>query len=464
MYLPCHYLTQLHSAGRSWLQAVLVIFLLTSVAEGCSAQSPAPQVSALSSLAPAVEKVNNDKTELHIFYIHGIGINPPEEDAGKQVFQVSKDFRDHFCQLKQLHCTSRFVSRSYADRDLFALNKAPDLQYLGTNLWANNDEWNASAPFVDHYELLTDKGKIIYLHEINWWPLVMAAKCRRLVAWDAALVDDDKAHLSICGADTQADKNENGRFTSYHWLNPDEIPVRRSPWPKPAAINRWAKHDLLDWSFTDALLAVGPLHEYLVEGIREVVLDSYKDTDKPQEVIIVSHSLGSYLMFSALDMRSDAKSETPSSQKAAAMAAQRSQSAAALQSNENWQHKFDEVLKNTSHAYFMANQLSLLELANLDESQQGILGVHLAVWGQARASVQEKASVIAFSDPDDLLTWQLPAKDLCATSVIVHNVPVLNAPRWFWFFADPDSAHVHYDRNKTVLDALFPKAELPACQ
>jgi|SRR5579863_1084619 len=462
MHLYYRYLRQPGSTGHSWMQAVLAVLLLTSAAEGCSAQSPAKQqVSPLSSLAQTVENAKNDITELHIFYIHGIGINPPKEDAGKQVFKVSKDFQEHFCQLQQLHCTSKFVGRSYANRDLFAPNKVPDLRYLGTNLWANNDEWNASAPFVDHYELLTDNGKTIHLHEINWWPLVMAAKCRRLVAWDAALVDDDNAHLSICEADTQPDKNE--RFTSYRWLNPSDVPARKSPWPKAAAINRWAKHDLLDWSFTDALLAVGPLHQYLVEGIREVVLDSYQSNDK-QEFIIVSHSLGSYLMFSALDLGSDTRSETPSSQKAASMAAQKSQSTAALQTNEQWQHKFDDFLRKTSHAYFMANQLSLLELANLDESQQGIMSVHLAVWGQRRAEVQKQASVVAFSDPDDLLTWQLPAKDLCENSVIVHNVAVLNTPRWLGFFANPDDAHVHYDRNKNVLDAMFPKQDLPACQ
>jgi hypothetical protein len=70
---------------------------------------------------------------------------------------------------------------------------------------------------------------------------------------------------------------------------------------------------LLDWGFSDAVMALGPLRTSILEGIRQLVLKSLADSpvtskadaEKPkanQEFIIVSHSLGSYLIFSALDV------------------------------------------------------------------------------------------------------------------------------------------------------------------
>jgi len=69
----------------------------------------------------------------------------------------------------------------------------------------------------------------------------------------------------------------------------------------------------MDWGFSDAVLALGPLRLYVLDGIRQLILKSQGDsraagvsdpTRQPvdQEFIIVCHSLGSYLIFSALDI------------------------------------------------------------------------------------------------------------------------------------------------------------------
>jgi hypothetical protein len=74
--------------------------------------------------------------------------------------------------------------------------------------------WNASAPFVDHWEFLRkDTAPTIYLDEINWWPLVFAVKCRQIVAQDAELVGPSDALIKKCSS-LKADK-EPGRFISY---------------------------------------------------------------------------------------------------------------------------------------------------------------------------------------------------------------------------------------------------------
>jgi len=400
------------------------------------------------SLTQALERAKHG-TQLNIFYVHGMGISPPDRNAGKQDFAVSEEFRTQVC--KRIHCTSRLVGRDYADRGLFKLNSRAHLQYLGKDIWVTNEEWNAAAPFVDHYDLDIGGGTTIFLHEINWWPLIIAAKCRQMVAAESALVDRDKKHIYVCSAPTSADVN--GRYKSFSWLSKFEIGQRKAGSPKAAVINRWAKHDILDWGFADALLAVGPLREYLIEGIREIVLDSYKPAEN-QEFVIVSHSLGSYLIFSALDLQNDPKVTAGLNQ------LDKSTSSLVLQSPaiaiaEDWRMKFDDVLAKTSHAYFMANQLRLLELANLDKSKEGEMQAHLRTWSRLRGG----AHIVAFSDPDDFLTWLVPEIEVePKNSLTIQNVIVINARRWcwLWLFANPQTAHLNYDHNKAVLQAIFP--------
>jgi hypothetical protein len=425
--------------------AALLVAMLVCLPGLSWAQTAAPQ--STTSLTEALNRARKG-TELHIFYVHGMGIEPPKGKAGTQDFETSEEFRTSYCNL--VHCTSTYVGRNYADKDLFELNKLPTLEYLGDKVWNSKQDWNAAAPFVDHYNLAFNDGTRIYLHEINWWPLVVSAKCRLIIATDAGLVDRDQKHTNICLASKIPDKD--GRYKSYAWITTDEIQKRQPPWPKGAAFNRWLKHDILDWGFADALLAVGPMHKYLVEGIREIVLDSYKPTEN-QEFIIVSHSLGSYLMFSALDLQSDteARLATQAGQ-ATATSEPQGLSPATI---EDWRKRFDDVLTKTSQAYFMANQLSLLELANLDDTKGGNLGAHLKVWGDLRTNAQ----IVAFSDPDDLLTWKVPCKN--ANSVTVTNFPVKNVTRWFGLFAKPDTAHITYDKNKHVLRAMVPKSNTP---
>ena len=187
------------------------------------------------------------------------------------------------------------------------------------------------------------------------------------------------------------------------------------------------------------------MHKYFDEGIREIVLDSLTSADN-QEFVVVSHSLGSYLMFSALDLRSTVTAGT----------------------NAEWKTKFGKVLGQTSHAYFMANQVRLLELANLDDTKDGNLITHLESWSILRsAAEQPPPQIVAWSDPDDLLTWQVPDLDEARRNganvkdVMVDNRPAKNAWRWFWLIANPAAAHLKYDQNKHVVHVMVPKPNAP---
>ena len=418
----------------SCLRAGLLAAIVICTARLSFAQTaPAPQTETTPSLAESLQLADAGKTELHILYVHGMGINVPQSKTSTQDFEVSQIFREEFC--RQIGCTAdEFVAREYAGAADFAPEAAPpQLSYFGEELWREGDtnaDWRAAAPFVDHYKLVRKNGTVIYVDEINWWPMVFAAKCRRIVAQEAALMGPDKAHIKTCSAKTVPDPDHEGRFRSYAWITPEDVQQRGPSWPKAAVINRSLKREFLDWGFADALLAVGPLRPYLVEGIRELILDSFKESGN-QEFVIVSHSLGSYLMFSALDLKSDPQAANISDS----------------------QEKFEKVLSRTSLAYFMANQIRVLELAYLDEGRKETLTAHLQNWSELRAQArQQPPHIVAFSDPGDVLTWQVPE----LKGLTVENLPVTNAPRWLWLLEGPTKAHENYAEH--AIREMVPKA------
>ncbi len=112
--------------------------------------------------------------------------------------------------------------------------------------------------------------------------------------------------------------------------------------------------------------------------------------------------------------------------------------------------------------YFFANQLRLLELADLDNTAKPNMVENLDAWGELRrkylASQTATArnnlappELIAWSDPSDLLTWTVP--DL--QSVVVKNLTVKNSIRWLWLFEGPTSAHDNYATNKKVIRVML---------
>jgi hypothetical protein len=408
-----------------------------------------PQSKPTPSLADSIKRVNTENTQLHILYVHGMGASGPGQSA-------SADLRKSICNYLRDCKTAEgeFDDTDYADAGDFALNSAPpSLRYLGQPLWktdanGTSEEWNASAPYVDHYKLVRrDDAPTIYIDEINWWPLVFAAKCRQIIGEDASLAGPNKTYIRICSLpakpDPNLDKNP-GRFRTYPFL-PDGQQLNALP-AKGAIINRALKTFVLDWGFADAMLAVGPMRSLFLEGIGELVRKSFKvstdgtrgDNVAPasnQEFVVVSHSLGSYLMFSALDVR-DPDTPTP----------------------PKWRADYDYVLANTSKAYFLANQVRLLELANLDVTKNGNLITHLKTWSDLRQSAHKPVpQIVAWSDPSDLLTWSVPILD--AQIAKVCNETVQNAAHWFWLIESPGKAHTTYDQNKRVIKIMLPKAK-----
>jgi hypothetical protein len=286
--------------------------------------------------------------------------------------------------------------------------------------------------------------------ELNWWPLTFSLKCRQIIAADASLVAPSKARIDTCST-REPDSGVGQRFKSYDWISSEEAARLRKLPARGAKANRQLKSDLMDWAFSDAVMALGPLRSHILNALHQLILKSLADAPTAsqtgaaevranQEFVIVSHSLGSYLIFSALDM-------DPSTAKTAA--------------TEQTRNNLQEILKRTSLVVFFANQLRLLELVDLDGPSEGNIASHLHDWGKARCEYLKSLPnapqeckppfIIALNDPSDLLTWTVPSLG----DIRVENYTVRNSTHWLWYFANPTSAHSNYATDKRAIKEML---------
>ena len=174
--------------------------------------------------------------------------------------------------------------------------------------------------------------------------------------------------------------------------------------------------------------------------------------------VIITHSLGGYMIMDAIqnEMRCEVSGDravpiTPA----------------------------EKVLENTPVIYMMANQLALLDLSTLrrdpnaprvarDIAGEKITNDFAKCWAAARARSAARegrtaavSQVVAFSDPNDILSWRLEPRNLqfphddwgevAVTNVFMSNnefsIPGL--------ISDPVNAHIGYFVNPTVMDMLI---------
>ena len=428
------------------------IFLALALAAtaGLHAQSAqtAPAAPAASSQAPpslADYLKNPAGRGAHIFYIHGIGSDGPGDYDSWQL-------RRSICQYVK-DCLQDAGTPAgpwqYADQDDFQIDApAPALAYMGETVWKSQEEWRASAPYVVHFQLQRRHGPTIFVDELNWWPLIFSLKCRQIVATDARLVGPNRTRIATCSTRTPGDIDL--RFRSYDWIPAQEAAGLLQLPSRGALINRSLKNGLLDWGFSDAVMALGPLRSYILEGLQQLILKSVPQgpdgspaVPADVEYVIVAHSLGSYLIFSALNSTDSSST-----------------------SGQQSSNAFSQVLAHTPLVYFFANQLRLLELANLNPATSTNLVSRLEQWGNLRCQyLRSQANapptcleprIVALNDASDLLTWEIPEnlKSVQVQNLRVRNYTVKNATRWFWLFENPTKAHDNYARKERAIRAI----------
>lgn len=474
----------------------LTFFILILAAAGGGASARAKVVEdtsgtlkGLTNIADALDSA--DRHSVHVLYVHGI------DDVGAG---DSKMLRDSICTKLKLCAVSDWknAGTEYADKGEFSSSvEPPTLAYLGTPVWSSPEEWHAAAPFVVHWVVhLRGHSAVLVVDEINWWPLVLALKCRRVIAAEAHLSGPDKYLLQVCSEASAQDPDGSGRF--YPWITAGQATKLEKIRPRGVLVNRELKAGLVDWGLSDVLMAVGPLGGILRDGVRQLMAKSAgfdpnaaevdpsgaggigkydwksqlsRDNALDQEFIGVTHSLGSYLLFNTLNPEFSGTSEENLSPA----------DAARKTAEEN---AIRYIFERTSLMYFFANQLEMLEITNLESATEspetamksrglgpapmvptspaqnfrslvnrwkGYETSFQAVLHPVGEASRKKVQVVAWSDPSDVITYRVPK----IGDVEVVNLYVKNATRWFGLIESPRMAHAGYAKNIDVLRVMF---------
>jgi hypothetical protein len=417
---------------------------------------------------------------VHILYVHGIAATGPGDS---HAFLTSICRYLPGCEVPPVWNPTK---RDYANFGQYKEGEQPpSYAYLGEPVWKNAEEWGASDPFVDHYLIPgSDSKSPVVVDEINWWPLVFPLKCEKIMPGEAHLGGPDAGLLDLCSHESVKNANPN-RFDFYQWLPTKDADAAKKMPAEGARINRKLKNNPLDWGFSDAMMAVGPMHELFREAMRQLFLESVRfesdgtASDKwkehlhtkgsaqqpDREFVVVSHSLGSYLAFSTLDETGVA----PANGKVQSPA----QSGIQLKTGTEKEQEEDDaaqyIFERTPLLYFFANQVPLLELANV--APTGSFQSRLVKWKNLRESFRlnnstpealspstqppkPPAQIVAFSDPSDLLSWYVPP----IADIMVTNISVRNTG-WHWLFASPQGVHGGYAINEKEVIRVMMKGK-----
>lgn len=232
-------------------------------------------------------------------------------------------------------------------------------------------------------------------------------------------------------------------------LMDEEDQVRR------ARLNRLVKAELLDGALADAVLYVGKYREFLNAAVTVGLCRAYSrnpaspctwsDVDlRDTRLAFITHSLGSRMLSDALiDL---------------------------IKHNAQAEQRLLPALNYGSSFFMFANQIPLLRLGDEDDPPPkpgqdtplkpiGIRGLGQALQ-QCRLkrgeSGAEPVNVVAFSDPNDVLSYRVPSGVNYSTAGALRfiNVRVSNATTWLGLLESPLSAHNGYQANSKVWDVV----------
>lgn len=206
-----------------------------------------------------------------------------------------------------------------------------------------------------------------------------------------------------------------------------------------ARLNASLKNLLIDDCIADALIYQGVAREQIQRRMRDAVLQTLEAGDAPTEqpLMVISESLGSKILFDTLL----AMTREEAGSRAAQLA--------------------ERAVDRLRFLVMAANQIPLLSLA-----EQPIAGAardlapaapdSLQLLLQQRSERKRRPpagpglTLVAFSDPNDLLSYTLPPERYASGDVRVYNILVSNATTWLGLLERPDRAHLDYLENPDV--------------
>jgi hypothetical protein len=212
--------------------------------------------------------------------------------------------------------------------------------------------------------------------------------------------------------------------------------------PKRASLNGYVKDQLLNDCLSDAVIYEGDSHD----AIRDAMVESIsriieRNPNGDRTLAVVAESLGSKILFDALS--SMLESQQPRTRELGQQAARR-----------------------LGLLYMAGNQLPILGLAEQNigqrpdtrsatgsDSLQRFLELRRRQ-AVPRAETVARLAVVAFTDPNDLLSYRLLPARYAAPDVAVADVLVSNARTWLGLIENPVAAHLDYLENPDVGDLI----------
>lgn len=198
--------------------------------------------------------------------------------------------------------------------------------------------------------------------------------------------------------------------------DPNELNKR-----KRGSINRAVKSTLMNDCLSDVVLYLGPDGGRIRKAIRAGIDEIAATKSEKSALVLITESLGSKILADSLLDEADGNAERL------------------------------EFLEPTEQVFMAANQLPLIELSE-DSAKRGsgsnwstLLSKILAERADAANAVQ----IVAFTDPNDLLSYELRHRGFAAANVIVSNDTT-----WFWALERPDTAHTGYLDNSKVWELI----------
>jgi hypothetical protein len=245
--------------------------------------------------------------------------------------------------------------------------------------------------------------------------------------------------------------------------SPGADPERSFPYRR-ASLNNTLKTQLMNDCLADAVVYSGVNGDAIRTQMQQVVCASlggkwtagkpcdFAGSPLPRPLAIVTESLGSKFLFDAV--RAIWANASEGSDQQAALA---------------------ERLATIDVVYLLANQLPILDTAGTvpgttqgrlpltapaadGTSAPSSLGEFLGILKQARSKVSRTSvpppTVVAFTDPNDLLSYRLLPNMVGTPTATLINVMVSNDVTYFNWLEDPLTAHCGYAWNPNVISLV----------
>ena len=235
-----------------------------------------------------------------------------------------------------------------------------------------------------------------------------------------------------------------------------------------AAANRILKNGLMNECLSDAVIYLGSTGREIRAGVRGAIAYAADDTrqqpaysDAP--TVLIAESLGSKILADSIFCQPGKAMRLVDKQR--------------VLDRQVVEDLITHQLATTTQVFLLANQIPLLNLAfdgetctvpaayRSLEKTVGKLGTFQAFieWinnnkrdlpaVRAKATrAGENADVVAFTDPNDVLSYELSKDDLDVAGLT--NIAVSNGLTLLWLLENPYTAHTTYSGNRDVIDFM----------